>query len=520
MTRMRMKVLATVLALTSLMLISLAARSQDKAQGTLTIGAGLLGGENLDPISGPTSSQLYLQLMYDPVIALDNKGQLSTKSGLVERWTSSSDAKVWTLYIRGGAKFHNGDPVSAEDVAFTMKRLGSDISRSGRKGFWKDNILALEAKDANTLVVRTTGTPLLPYLLSTGVGPDAYVVPKKYIERVGDKAFAAAPVGSGPYAFENQAIGDHITFKATAGHWRVGTPKYERVIFRLVRDDTARLSLLKTGRLDIGAVNGDMIDSMRGSGLDIVTDTNLEAGLALFPNNQWDSSLPVANTKVREALLISINREELADKVFRGLAQAARSVVNAGDIAYSQNIEHAPKFDPARARSLLKAAGYANGFEISFWLSPRPGWPNPRIIAEAIAGYWQAIGVNAKIITADYGAYRDRMVKRQLAGAIGGQLMLAQNWTVPFLNAVTGTKGVISVAEDQTNDTLLKAALDAANLETAKDAAHKAYRHIQEQYILLPIVWVSTSWAVQSKIGKWDVGMVPNGPSWEPLYIR
>ncbi len=456
--------------------------------------------------------------MYDPAIGMDNRGGLTGETGLVQRWTSSSDAKEWTLEIRKGATFHDGEPVTADDVAFTIKRLGSDTSRSGRKEFWKKNILSMEVKDPYTLIVRTTGTPLLPYLLSPGIGPDAFVVPKKYIEKVGEKAFGSAPIGSGPFAFEKQVVGDNIAFKRVDKHWRIGRPKYERVVFRLVRDDTARASLLKTGQLDVAAINGDMVDELRGSGLDFVTDTNLESGLALFPNNQWESGLPVAKAKVREALLISINREELATRVFKGLAYPAYSVVNPGDIAYDKAIEHHLKFDPARARKLLSEAGYPNGFEITFWLSPRPGWPNPRTIAEAIAGYWEAIGVRAKIVTADYGAYRDRMVKRQLTGAIGGQLMLAQNWTAPFLKAITGTKGVISVSEDATNDKLLNAAIDATTAEAAVDAARKAYRYLQDQFLVLPVAWVSTSWAVQSKIGKWDVGMVPNGPNWEPLY--
>ena len=164
---------------------------------------------------------------------------------LAETWSMSKDGLIYEFVLRKGVKFHNGEPVTAEDVKFSFDRYRGAAAKS-----LKDRVAAVETPDPGRVRIRLREPwPdfLTFYTNATGAG---WIVPKKYVEKVGDEGYKKAPVGAGPYRFVSYTPGIELVLEAFEGYWRK-TPSVKRLIFRVVTDDTTRLAMLKRGEIDI-----------------------------------------------------------------------------------------------------------------------------------------------------------------------------------------------------------------------------------------------------------------------------
>jgi peptide/nickel transport system substrate-binding protein len=165
--------------------------------------------------------------------------------GLAESWSVSPDGLVYEFVLRKGAKFHNGDPVTAEDVKFSLERYRGASSR-----ILKESVAAVETPDPGRVRIRLKRAwPdfMTFYLGATGA---AWIVPKKYVEKIGDEGFKKAPIGAGPYKFVSYTPGVEIVFEAFDQYWRK-VPNVKRVVLRSIPDETTRLAALKRGEVDI-----------------------------------------------------------------------------------------------------------------------------------------------------------------------------------------------------------------------------------------------------------------------------
>src|SRR5437773_802603 len=165
---------------------------------------------------------------------------------LAESWSASPDGLVYEFVLRKGVRFHTGDPVTAEDVKFSLERYRGTAASS-----FRERIAAVEVIDPQRVRVRFKqpwpdfmtfyGTP------ATGAG---WIVPKKYVEKVGDDGFKKAPVGAGPYRFVSFTPGVELVLEAYEQYWRK-TPSVKRLVFKAVPDESTRLAMLKRGEVDI-----------------------------------------------------------------------------------------------------------------------------------------------------------------------------------------------------------------------------------------------------------------------------
>ncbi len=161
---------------------------------------------------------------------------------LAESWTVSRDGLTYEFVLRSSVKFHNGDPVTADDVKFSFERY-----RGAAAKFMKDKVAAVDIVDPNRVRFRLKEPwpDFMTYYgsLATGAG---WVVPKKYLERVGDEGFKKAPVGAGPYRFVSFTPGVELVLEAHEQYWRK-VPSVKRLVFKSVPDETTRLAMLKRG---------------------------------------------------------------------------------------------------------------------------------------------------------------------------------------------------------------------------------------------------------------------------------
>ena len=201
---------------------SLAAQDQ---KGTLVFAVESLGAQTFDPIlEGRPGNAVYQAVMYDSLVGFDIvKGGVGP--GVAETWQMSDDGLAWTFHIRPGQKFHNGDPLTAHDVKFSLERQMAPHSLAAAAATMRRTIKSIDVVDTMTLRINTTAPQLaLPPMLSRAVAPEGAIMPKTYIEKVGEDEFRRKPVGSGPWHFTRNIPGDRIEFEAIDyRHWR-GTP--------------------------------------------------------------------------------------------------------------------------------------------------------------------------------------------------------------------------------------------------------------------------------------------------------
>jgi peptide/nickel transport system substrate-binding protein len=306
---------------------------------------------------------------------------------LAESWTASKDGLTYEFVLRKGVKFHNGDPVTAEDVKFSFERYkGSGATTlKGRVG-------AVEAVDGQRVRFRMRQPwPDFMTFYATPATGAAWIVPKKYVERVGDDGFKKAPVGAGPYRFVSFNPGVELVLEAYDGYWRK-TPAVKRVVLRSVPDESTRVAMLKRGEADIGY-------SIRGPNGEEVRRT---PGLTLKPTfptftqwvvftEQWDPKSPWFDRRVRQAANHAIDRKGFTDAEYLGFGKPALSVVPSTYEFSWPSPGYA--YDPARARQLLAEAGYPRGFDAVEIATDIVYAPE----AEAVINGFQAVGIRAKL---------------------------------------------------------------------------------------------------------------------------
>src|SRR2546421_261562 len=238
---------ATPVLLTFLAAASLAAGPAGAApEGQITWGVHIsLAPTWFDPAETPGIITPYM-LMYalHDALVKPMPGDTMTPS-LAESWTVSRDGLVYDFVLRKGVKFHNGEPVTADDVKFSFERY-----RGTSQQALKDKVAAIEVPDPARVRFRLKQPwPDFLTFYSSATGA-AWIVPRKYVEKVGDEGFKKAPVGAGPYRFVSFTPGVELVMEAVEGYWRK-TPSVKRLVLRVIPDPTTRYSALKSGELDV-----------------------------------------------------------------------------------------------------------------------------------------------------------------------------------------------------------------------------------------------------------------------------
>ena len=340
-----------------------------------------------DPAETPSVITPFMMLyaLHDAVVK-PLPGQPMAPS-LAESWSMSKDGLAYEFVLRKGVKFHNGEPVTAEDVKFSLERY-----RGGGAATLKARVAGVDVVDAQRVRIRLKQPwPDFMTFYGTPATGAAWVVPKKYVEKVGDDGFKRAPIGAGPYRFVSFNPGVELVLEANEQYWRK-PPAVKRLIFRSVPDDTTRLAMLKRGEADIAyQIRGPLAEEVRrtpGLTLKALNPTFTEW---LVFVDQWDAKSPWADRRVRLAANLAINRQTINESEYLGFARAASSIIPRDFQFYWPAPPYA--YDPARARQLLAEAGYARGFDAGDLSTDAVYAPT----AEAVVNDLRAVGIRARL---------------------------------------------------------------------------------------------------------------------------
>ena len=323
---------------------------------------------------------------------------------LAESWTVAPDGRAYEFKLREGVKFHNGDPFTAEDVKFSFHRT------KGAK-ILKDKVKDVVVMAPNRVRFQLHEPwPDFMTFYGTIVSGAGWVVPKKYVEKVGDDGFKKAPIGLGPYKFVSHTPGVELVMEANESYWRK-VPSVKRLVFKSVLEPTTRVAMLRRGEVDIAYLL-DVPDAQ-----DIKRDPNLRlafsGGIAIFFLDfleQWDPKSPWHDRRVRLAASLALDRQALSDAETLGASKPAGNYIPR-TFEFALPLEPHP-YDPARAKQLLAEAGYPNGFD-GGELHQLPPYFS---LGEAIVGYLGAVGIRLKMRPMERAAYFSALQTKKLKG--------------------------------------------------------------------------------------------------------
>src|SRR5438477_2329675 len=265
---------------------------------------------------------------------------------LAESWTASADGLTYDFVIRKEAKFHNGEPVTAEDVKFSYERY-----RGTSHDLMKANLASIETPDPQHVrfkLKKPWPDFLNFYSNASGAG---WIVPKKYVEKVGDEGFKKAPIGAGPYKFVSFTPGVELVLEAFDQYWRK-PPSVKRLVLRAIPDEATRLAALKRGEVDIAyAIRGALAEDLRRTpGLTLKPNVGQATQWVYFAD-QWDSKSPWHDRRVRLAANYAIDRPTMNQAETLGFSKITWSIIPSSFEYYWQPPGYG--YDPVRAKRLL-----------------------------------------------------------------------------------------------------------------------------------------------------------------------
>lgn len=375
------------------------------------------GGDSvsLDPIS--TTEGETFKVTVNLFETLINYGEQDTTlhPGLATEWKVSDDALEYTFTLREGVKFHDGTDFNADAVVANFERwMNGDEEQfpyytmfGGYKGDEGHVIKEVKAVDAKT-VVFTLFRPQAPFLKNIAMSPFGIASPAA-LEKYGAD-FMKNPVGTGPFKFVEWKEGDRIVIEKNPEYWMEGYPKLDKIIFRSIPENSARLNELLAGNIDLmdGVNPSDLAQIEGNADLQMFERPSMNVGYLGFTTTRP----PFDNKLVRQALNHAVDKKGIIEAFYGGFAQTAKNPLPPALEGYNDDIEEYP-YDLEKAKALLAEAGFADGFEMELWAMPvpRPYMPDGMKVAEVIQSSFAEIGVKAEIKTVDWGTYLEKATK-------------------------------------------------------------------------------------------------------------
>jgi peptide/nickel transport system substrate-binding protein len=334
-------------------------------------------------------------------------------SSLAESWKESADGKTYEFKLRAGLKFHNGDPVTTEDVKFSFERYKGAAAK-----ILHDRVRQVEIVDP--LVVRFQLKEAWPDFMTffgTTATAAGIVVPKKYLTQVGDDGFKKHPIGAGPFKFVSHKPGVEVVLEAYPGYWR-RVPHLKTLVLKSVPESTTRALMLKSAEADIVvALDGPDAEGIkRDPSMQIVSSKHASIFWIEFAE-QWDAKSPWHDKRLRLAVNHALNRQAINEAACLGFCPPAGVIVpRVMDFALQVA---PPSYDAQKARQLLTEAGYPNGLDAGEFV-PIPGFPT---VAESVLNYLTATGIRMRMRpierAAFYADWRDKKLRGVFMTAVG-----------------------------------------------------------------------------------------------------
>jgi peptide/nickel transport system substrate-binding protein len=431
-------------------------------------------------------------------------------ASLAESWTESPDGLTYEFKLREGLRFHNGEPFTADDVKFSFLRYKSRVLQ--------EKVREVEIVDPYRVRfhLRRPWPDFMAYYgtLTTGAG---WIVPKKYLEQVGDEGFRKHPIGLGPYKFVSYTPGVEVVLEADEGYWRK-VPHVKRLVLKTVPDATTRMAMLKKGEVDIAydldPPNAE--DVRRDPRLRLAFSGGIGVTYLDFLHNQWDPKSPWSDQRVRLAASLAIDRQAISDAETLGASIPTGSLAPR-EFEFTLPLEPHP-YDPQRAKQLLAEAGYPQGFDAGDLIPTPPYFDR----GEMIANYLAAIGIRVKVRTMERAAFLSARAAKQLRGLCVCGTGRYGNVAIRLEETVVST-GAFAYGGYPDIDELFQQQDMEMDRSKREAILHRIQRIVYERVVVAPLflyIWPSGIGPRVEESGLWLIKPYPWSAPYEEVRLK
>src|SRR5215472_9560825 len=460
----------------------------------------------LDPGETEAFSTPYMVLyaVHDAMVKPMPAGM--TTPSLAESWSESKDHLTYTFALRKNVKFHDGAPVTAEDVKFSFERY-----KGASATLLKEKVKEVQVVSPTQVrfVLKEPWPDFMLFYGTTASGA-GWIVPKHYVDKVGDDGFKRAPIGAGPYKVVSFNPGVELVLEAFDGYWRKA-PSVKRLVMRSMPEESTRAAALMSGEVDITyLLTGPTAEGIKKAPGDRLAAPLLSGAFWLDLPDLWDPKSPWHDRRVRLAASYAIDRKAVNQAETLGFSRLTDSIVPRV-FPYAVPFDP-PAYDPARAKQLLNEAGYPNGFDAGDF-SPFPPYFS---MGEAVAGYLQAVGIKSRIRTMERAAFMTGWHEKKLHGIV-------MSIVASFGNAATRLEpfitknGIYAYGYLPELDDLYVRQSRESDPKKREALLHQIQQIVHDQVLYVPIYDLAFIWGVGPRVGEAGAGLIPGFSYSAPL---
>ena len=443
------------------------------------------------------------------------RGGTAVEPGLATSWDVSPDNLTWTFHLRDGVKFHTTPyfkptrDFNADDVLFTFNRM-LDKDMPFRKAYPTEfpyftdmgmdkNIAKVEKVDDKTVkfTLNTVDAAFIQNLAMSFASIQSAEYADKLLKEGKPADINQKPIGTGPFVFKSYQKDSNIRYTGNKDYWKPEDVKIDNLIFAITTDPSVRMQKLKKNECQVTLFPRPADLKALGEDPNLKMPHQAGFNLGYIAYNVMDKIKgsnepnPMAQLKVRQALDMSVNKQQIIDSVYQGAGQLAVGSMPPTQWSYDTSIKDAP-FDPEKAKALLKEAGIKDGTEIVLWAMPvqRPYNPNAKLMAEMLQSDWSKIGIKAKIMSYEWGEY----IKRSKGGENGAMLIGwsgdngdPDNWLGTLFGCDSLEGNNFSKWCDPEFDKLVKAAKATTDIAERTKLYQQAQQRLKSQVPMTPI---------------------------------
>jgi peptide/nickel transport system substrate-binding protein len=477
------------------------ATATSAAKSTPRRGGSLVFANNQDALSlnpiGPSDngSEWQMQQIYDALTSVQ-PGSLEPQPGLAESWTHTPDGLSWTFNLRP-AKFSTGEPVTAQDVKFSLDRFMNpkiNINYAFASASWK----AVTITSPNTIRIDLK-RPDGAFLYNAGYVV-ASIYPKAYFQRVGPEYLANHPIGSGPFRVKTYTHGVKLALERNPYYWRPGKPYLDSLTFSYIPNDNTRMLEVQSGQAQIGASvpfsQAQQIAHAQGV---TVRNERFAAIYSVWLNHTYP---PLSNLNVRQALNYATPKAEILKNVFFGYGRVANDMVPAVRF-WDESLAPYP-YDMAKAKALMQQSPYAHGFSLALMIPS--GDTVSDQASQIIKSQWSMLGVKTNIQQVDFGT----IFTKWLSGNAQSSMFPPNAWTADLpvpdsvslsvLDYATGGKSFYTYYKSAAAEKYAQAASSSFNDAVRQRNFYALQAQAMHDAVTVPIVFVPSLTAVRDNV--------------------
>ena len=484
-----------------------------KSGGVLRVALQSFSAETLDPSLDNNEGLKYHGHLYDQLAGANPEGRLDTSFGLLSRWTVTSAADSFTLTLKDGAYWHDGEPVRSDDVHSSLNYYSRDDATCGVCGIVKNAVESIEIVDDRNVILNLNNPDVVFMGLLAPVEGDMPLLPAHLLD-ADPAALQSEPVGSGPWRFAEKSQGASVEYEVNKDYWNADrVSSFDRLSVTLVPEETQRIALMQTDKIDLSPIGTAAISEVKRNGLAVDGPKHVvSTALRFFMS--YDEDYLTSNLEFRKALASSVDMAQIVEATF---PPEAASVATGSALftpvspGFQEDLPTYP-YDPNEARNLLLQSGYA-GETVSLISLVAYGLSEMPIINEMIVKEWQAVGINAKVAATEWPVVQPLFMARPqlfddfapapvLHGAgparPGGDI----NSIRRYMSGADGA--MLTYFAPQVADAILHQLEVTANDDDRALVLQALNRKTYGEYWAIPILWRHDTYAVNPALTGWQ----------------